>query len=102
MDDYLDWFVKPASDGGHGGPMTINHTNKVVGHWYKHGKGTHPETGQEAVYVEGIIHRGPEGKPFYNGDKLWNMVKNGEVKGTSWGGSVLEETRTENDWNSLI
>ena len=91
MKTYLDWFVTPPSEGGHGGPMMLNHTNKAVGHWSKWGVGTHPETGKEAIYLEGYIHKGPEGQPFPNADKVWNLMKEGKVKGTSWGGTVMEE-----------
>jgi len=91
MKDYLDWFVSHPDEGGHGGPMMLNHTNKAIGHWNKWGIGIHPETGKEAIYLEGYIHKGPSGQPFPNADKVWNMMKDGKVKGTSWGGTVMEE-----------
>ena len=83
---HLDWFINE-----HGGPMNINHSNKVVGHWDKAGTGVHPETGKEGAWISGVVHRGPNGGSFPNADKAFKQIKDGKLKGGSWGGNILIE-----------
>ena len=95
----MDWFVKPPSEGGHGGPMLVNHSNKAIGHWDKWGEGTHPKTGQLAYWIEGPVHRGPNGGEFPTADKAWNKAKAG-AKGGSWGAYIKKEV-VETDLSNM-
>lgn len=81
----MDWFIQE-----HGGPMIDSHSNAVVGHWESWGVDTHPDTKTAGLWVEGVVHQGPDGSPFPAADEFWNAVKDGRVKGLSWGGNKLE------------
>lgn len=82
----MDWFINEL-----GGPITINHSHRVVGHCAGWGMGTHPKTNKPAMWVEGVISRGPGGKPFPPADDVWNKIKSGKAKGSSWAGAILRE-----------
>jgi len=81
----MDWFINE-----HNGPMIDSHSNAVVGHWESWGVGVHPDTKTQGLWVEGVVHQGPNGTAFPAADEFWNAVKDGRVKGLSWGGNKLE------------
>jgi len=95
MTKFMDWFVDT-----HGGPLTVNHSHRVIGNATGWGMGRNPRNGMTSVWLDGLIHRGPAGTPFPAADRVWRDIREGRAKGSSWAGDILKEVK-EMDMNTF-
>ena len=73
-------------------PLLFEHQNKPVGKVIRWEKRIHPETGKEGIWIEAVIF-----KDHPLADRVWEMIKNGKLKGFSIAGEGHRVEQLEGD-----